>query len=106
MIVMEAMYSLQITLTVLYGEMSVIAENRDHLIRKFNSRKDTMESKGWYGVNMKKNKVITACAARMCMFCLVGVCVCVCLGAKNSNFITASHFPFTWGGVERMNRNG
>ena len=101
MIVMEEMYSLQITLTVLYGEMSVIAENRDHLIRKFNSRKDTMESKGWYGVNMKKNKVITACATRMCMFCLVGVCVCVCLSGCQKLIISSLHLAFTWGGELR-----
>jgi len=34
----------------------------------------------------------------MYRFCLVCVCVCVCVRVpKTNNFITTSHFAFTWG---------
>jgi len=38
--------------------------------------------------------LVTARVARMYKFCLV--CLCVCPGAKIDNFITTSHFAFTW----------
>jgi len=47
-------------------------------------------------ISMRANVVVTAHKARMYRFCLVCVCVSVWV-PKTDNFITTSHFAFTWG---------